>query len=77
VKLHYPNNPDLAHSDFYLFSHLKKTLRGQQFPNKEYLKAAVVKFFDGKHPDYFKKAFLELGVRWKKCTDVFGDYIEK
>ena len=59
--------PDLAPSDFYLFSHLKKTLIGQQFPNKKYLKAAIVKFFDEKHPNIFKKAFLELDISWKKC----------
>jgi len=77
VILHPPYSPNFAPSDFYLFSQLKKTLRGQQFPNKKYFKVARVKFFDEKHPDFFRKAFVELAVCWKKYADVFGYYIEK
>ena len=73
VISHPPYSPDLASSDFYLFSNLKKTLRGQQFPNMEYLKSALAKFFNEKHPDFFKKAFLELAFHWKKYADVFRD----
>jgi len=60
-----------------LFLRPKKTLKRQQFPNKEYLKAALVEFFDEKHPDFFKKAFLKLAVRWKSFINVFRVYIEK
>jgi len=35
VILHPLYSPGLTPSDFYLFYHHKKTLKGQQFPNKE------------------------------------------
>jgi len=41
------------------------------------LKAALVKPIDEKHQDFFKNTFLELAVRWKKCSDVIGDYFVK
>lgn len=42
---HPPYSPDLAPSDFFLFRHLKKHLRGTSFASKEDLKAAVENFF--------------------------------
>jgi len=36
-----------------------------------------VKFFDKKHPDFFKKEFWKFPSAGKKCAEVFGDYIEK
>jgi histone-lysine N-methyltransferase SETMAR len=74
---HPPYSPDLAPSDFYMFNHLKKSLRGQHFASKEDLRDAVMEFFTEKSPDFFKIAFLDLADRWKKCVDVKGDYFEK
>lgn len=74
---HPPYSPDLAPSDYYLFRHLKKELRGQNFDTKEELRTAVEEFLNGKPPIFFQKAFLELAERWKKCEEVNGSYIEK
>lgn len=74
---HPPYSPDLAPSDFFLFNHLKKALRGQQFATKEELRDSVSEFFDGKDSKYFKKAFQDLVNRWKKCVAANGNYFEK
>ena len=50
---HPPYSPDLAPSDFYLFTHLKKHLRGERFNNKDDLKAAVTNFLDEKSSEFF------------------------
>jgi len=36
---HPPYSPDLAPSDFWLFPHLKKFLRGKRFSNEEVIAA--------------------------------------
>jgi [histone H3]-lysine36 N-dimethyltransferase SETMAR len=62
---HLPYSPDLAPSDYHLFNHLKRALRGQHFATKEDLKDAVSNFFAQHPPKFFEKAFLDLVVRWK------------
>ncbi len=74
---HPPYSPDLAPSDFWLFRHLKKYLRGKTFATKEDLKAAVQNFFAECPPDFYKNAFFELVSRWQKCVDRNGGYVEK
>jgi histone-lysine N-methyltransferase SETMAR len=74
---HPPYSPDLAPSDFFLFKHLKKHLRGTSFASKENLKAAVENFFTNCPPDFFKIAFSELIDRWQKCVERNGLYVEK
>ena len=73
---HPPYSPDLAPSDFYLFSHLKKHLRGIQFNDKEQLMEMVDEFFSSKPTDFFENGFEQLVHRWRKCCEVNGSYIE-
>ena len=42
---HPPYSPDLAPSDYWLFSEMKKPLRGKRFSDFEHLKSAVVAGF--------------------------------
>ena len=70
-------SPDLAPSDFYVFRLLKKHLRGKQFGDKEDLKATVEEFFNTQKPSFFHSAFHELLMRWKKCVEAKGSYVEK
>lgn len=72
-----PYSPDLAPSDFYLFHHLKKHLRGQRFDTKEELRENVQQFFHQQHPDFFKTGFKTMVDRWRKCVAANGSYIEK
>jgi len=43
---HPPYSPDLALSDYYLFSKLKKDLRGKKFDDEEEVKTALMQHFD-------------------------------
>jgi len=77
VLQHPPYSPDLAPSDFYLFTHLKKHLSGNHFSDREEVEAEVDRFFKQQPANFYKKAFDELAVRWQKCVDANGGYIEK
>ncbi|GFG35116.1 hypothetical protein Cfor_09604, partial [Coptotermes formosanus] len=68
--------PDLAPSDYYLFSKLKKDLRGRNFDDDE-VKTAVMEDFADKEPEYFLKSIELLVHRCEKCVEIKGDYIEK
>ena len=74
---HPPYSPDLAPSDFYLFQHLKKHLRGKQYESAGDLKEDVTVFLDHQPPDFYKNAFLQLVQRWEKCVSANGSYVEK
>ena len=74
---HPPYSPDLAPSDFALFSRLKRALKGHQFESESEMKSAVMDFLQNLPADFFKNAFLELISRWQKCIDANGSYIEK
>ena len=75
---HPPYSPDLSPSDYYLFSKLKKDLRGKKFDNdEEEFKTAVMKHFADKEPEYFLKGKELLVHRCEKCVEIKGDYVEK
>jgi histone-lysine N-methyltransferase SETMAR len=74
---HPPYSPDLAPSDFWLFRHLKKAIRGKLFNSPEEVRADVMNFFAECDSNFFKNAFSELVVRWQKCVANNGSYIEK
>ena len=77
VIAHPPYSPDLAPSDFWLFNHLKKHLRGNNYNCPEVLQAAVTQFIENCSASFYKNAFLELVKRWKKCVEANGGYVEK
>jgi len=73
---HPPYSPDMAPSDFYLFQHLKKHLRGQKFENADELRTFVEEFFQSKTSDFFSCAFNQLVKRWESVINANGSYIE-
>ena len=52
-----PYRPDLAPSDFYLFGHLKKHLKGKIFAGKDELMQETTDFLNQQSPEWFKIAF--------------------
>lgn len=74
---HPPYSPDLAPSDFHLFKHLKKALRGKHFQTPDELKLYVEQWFIALEPDFFSRGFDDLVTRWQKAVAVEGSYIEK
>lgn len=74
---HPPYSPDLAPSDFFLFSNLKKDLRGLRFADENEMKDAVFRHFEEKDTDYFLGGLKAMYARCEKCISLEGDYIEK
>lgn len=73
---HPPYSPDLAPSDFWLFSHLKKFMRGKRFSSNEEVIAAVEAYFDSLPDSHFRDGIHKLEDHWNKCIEVQGDFIE-
>ncbi|GBP10054.1 Putative uncharacterized protein FLJ37770 [Eumeta japonica] len=74
---HPPYSPDLAPSDYFLFSNLKKELRGRRFVDDNQMKMAVESHFDCKEKECFLGGLKALYTRCEKCISLAGDYIEK
>ncbi|GBP08968.1 Mariner Mos1 transposase [Eumeta japonica] len=74
---HPPYSPDLAPSDYFLFSNLKKELRGRRFVDDNQMKMAVESHFNCKEKEYFLGGLKALYTRCEKCISLEGDYIEK
>ena len=70
-------SPDLASSDFFLFSNLKKDIRGLHFRSDEEVATAVEEWVNGEDPDFFSSGPMALEHRWSKCITLEGNYIEK
>ena len=55
-------SPDLAPSDFFLFSNLKKDMRGRRFRSDEEVVTAVEECVNGKDPDFFSSGLIYLNT---------------
>lgn len=74
---HPPYSPDLAPSDYWLFSALKNPLRGRHYENLAGLASAVTKVVEDTDEEWFAEGLKKLPERWQKCINLKGDYIEK
>ena len=77
VVPHPPYSPDLAPSDFFLFRHLKKYLRGNRYADDSEMIAAVQDWLDSRPESFFLEGLMELKGRWEKCIISGGNYVEK
>lgn len=73
---HPPYSPDLAPSDYYLFSKLKLWLQGKKFYSNEEVETETEAYFEALSSDHYKKGIEMLKDRWTKCIELDGDYIE-
>ncbi len=74
---HPPYSPDLAPSDFHLFGPLKDPLRGTRFGSERELRYAVDEVIKGLPQTWFEEGLKKVEERWRKCTEIEGDYVEK
>jgi len=77
VVLHPPYSPDLALSDFYLFSLMKDRLRGQHFPSYDTVVRAVKWWATSAGADFYEHGVQALVHRWRKCIANGGDCVGK
>ena len=71
-----PYSPDLAPCDFWLFSKLKRPLRGHRFDTIEEIQAESKKALKAILEIEFNKCFDDWKKRWHKCIISGGDYFE-
>jgi histone-lysine N-methyltransferase SETMAR len=76
VLPHPPYSPDLAPSDYYLFSPLKSTLRDQNFNSAVAVQQKIQEWLDTKEPAFFANGINKLPGRWERCVECHGDYFE-
>lgn len=74
---HPPYSPDLAPSDFFLFHHLKKPLRGRRFKDDDEVITEVELFLKSQKEGFFKDGLHQLIHRLEKCVALGGGYVEK
>ncbi|CAH2096946.1 unnamed protein product [Euphydryas editha] len=55
-----PYSPDLALSDFFLFSDLKRILAGKKFKADEEVIAETEEYFEAEHKSYYKNSIEKL-----------------
>ena len=73
VLSHLPYSPDLAPSDFHFFPHLK----GTHFTSDDKVKQAVTSWIKQRTPEFFIDGRRKLVLRWEKCIEQQGNYVEK
>ena len=60
VLPHPPFSPDLAPSDYYVFQHLKKNLKGKLYHTEANLKRAVTSFFRQQNEEFYETDIQKL-----------------
>ena len=76
LLLHPPYSPDLAPSDFFLFSDLKRMLAGKKFSANEEVIAETEAYFEAKDKSYYKNGIEKLEDRYNHCIALEGNYVE-
>ncbi|GFR76511.1 histone-lysine N-methyltransferase SETMAR [Elysia marginata] len=74
---HSAQNPDLVPSDFHLFGPLKCHLGGMAFETESDLVGESKNWFAHLDLDFFRVGIYSLLSRWKKFTNLHGNYDEK
>ncbi|XP_029634494.1 protein GVQW3-like [Octopus sinensis] len=68
---------DLAPSDLHLFPKMKDTLAGRHFGSDNDVIDAVVSFLESQTKEFLYAEIMALQHRWRKCSAIEGDYVEK
>jgi 2-polyprenyl-6-methoxyphenol hydroxylase-like FAD-dependent oxidoreductase len=74
---HLSYSPDLAPSDYHLFTKMKVWLGTQRFHTKEELMAGVNKWLHNLSAPFFDKGLQKVVSRYETCLNVDGNYMEK
>ena len=70
-------SPDLAPSDYWLFTDLKRVLQRKRFGFNEELILETEAYFEPKDKFFYKKGIELLEKRWNQCITLEGDYVDE
>lgn len=73
---HPPYSPDLAPSDYHLFSSMGHALAEQHFKTSEEVENWVSDWFTSKDEQFYWRGIHKLPERWSKCVESDGQYFE-
>lgn len=76
VLAHAAYSPDLAPSDYYLFSSMGHAIKDQHFKTAGEVEKWVDEWFSFKPQEFFWRGIHKLPERWKKCVASDGNYFE-
>lgn len=68
-------SPDLAPSDYYLFSNLKKDKRGIKFGDLDAVRNWTKNWLKNKDKTFFSRGIEMLPQRWERCIELKGRYL--
>lgn len=71
-----PYSPDIAPCDFFLFSNLKRTMKGWRFADIKEMKTESLKELRPIPKIAFQKCFKDWKKLWHKCILTDGEYFE-
>jgi transposase len=72
-----PHSPDLAPSDYHLFTYLKDWLRSQRFNNSKELMDGVKTWLSSQAADFFDTDIKKIIPLYDKCLSSCCGYVEK
>ena len=76
VLKHLPYSPDLAPSDYCLFSDRRSQLRGRKFGSRSALGTAIYRFRKKTPTQSFRTAIQDLIKRCDRCVRMQGEFVE-
>ena len=76
VLPHPPYSPDLAPSDFHLFTSMQHDLSSREFKKYEDAQEWVEKWFGEKNQNFFRRGIQKLPEKWAACIASEGNYFE-
>ncbi|KAG5308158.1 SETMR methyltransferase, partial [Pseudoatta argentina] len=74
---HPPYSPDLAPSDYHLFTKLKESLAGKRFQSDEKVQTAVTNWTKELAGSFYAEGISKLVSRYTKYIEIDGNYVEK
>jgi histone-lysine N-methyltransferase SETMAR len=74
---HPPYSPDLSPCDFFLFSHMKNSIRGRRFASTTEIKNHFQQWFTSQEETFYRDGIRALQHRYEKCVALLGSYVEK
>jgi hypothetical protein len=77
VQPYHPYSPDLAPSDYHLFSPLKEHLGGKRLHSNEEVTQGVQEWLHWQPKNFFLSGICKLLDHWCKCIANQGDYVGK
>ncbi len=77
VELNHPAySPDIAPSDYHLFSNLKKILRGKNFSSDDEAMTTVNDYLNDLDSEFFCTGIESLQGRWQRVLASGGEYVQ-